>query len=154
MGTVTEAAVSRSRTSRLKLCGLDRPVSAARRHAHDVLVAWGVPTELVDNAEIIVSELVTNAVQHAAPDGGAEEFGLSLRHRRLVIAVSDRAPSVPPSPRPECPAGSEAESGRGLCIVAALARAHGCMLSADHKVVWAHLTVPRTSSDIPNAAAA
>jgi len=80
------------------------------------LVGWGLP-ELVDSAELVVSELVTNAVAHAHPPYGG---GITTRFERLASGVrievydaSDRRPE-----RRE--ASGDEVSGRGLVWVDAL----------------------------------
>ncbi|MFJ1975338.1 ATP-binding protein [Streptomyces sp. NPDC087903] len=73
---------------------------------------------MTDDVMLVVSELLTNALLHS----GTTEIGLKLTVEEgfLRIAVSDGVPSgIAP-----VPAGEEAESGRGLILVAALAQ-HG-----------------------------
>jgi len=95
--------------------------------------ASGLDPVLRDDAELLVSELVSNAVQHGRPS-------ISLRVRTdppgIGIEVQDEGPDLPSLP-PEEPT-TDRPSGRGLRIVAALASDWGVQ-SADGglgKVVW------------------
>lgn len=126
----------------------------ARQHTVRRLADWGVPpgVELSDTAALLVSELATNAVQHAT-SGAASDVGTlqcrlelhpSLPHaengRRPVllrVEVSDSRADLCCEPLPTHPA---AESGRGLCLVHALATRWGCEAhSTIGKTVWAEL---------------
>lgn len=94
-----------------------------RAHLRDILASWDL-SRLTEQAEYVVSELVTNAVNASTRDGRPlyDEFGrvltigLTLRsgNRLLRIEVWDRANGVP-VPRD---AGTDAVSGRGLAMVA------------------------------------
>jgi serine phosphatase RsbU (regulator of sigma subunit)/PAS domain-containing protein len=105
---------------------------AARRFAADILSAWG-ESALVDNARLLLGEVITNAVQHTVGD---VEVRLSLRPQRLRIEVRDRSDRRPD--RREVLVDSE--SGRGLHIVEVLARDWGFEpLPTGGKVVWFEL---------------
>lgn len=112
-----------------------RAVASAREFLRDRLLAWSTD-ELLDEAELVLSELVTNALVHTG--GGA---GLSLRFdgaaRRLTISVHDSSPRHPQ----ERTAGPDALGGRGLGIVEAVADAWGVLVGDDGKTVWAELAV-------------
>lgn len=91
--------------------------------------------ELMDDAALIVSELLTNAIRAGCD---AVTVGFALEPGCLRLGVSDNAPGVPAlQALPSNDAG-----GRGLPIVAALAQDWGVVLpSADHpKEVWATLS--------------
>lgn len=125
--------------TRLRLAGLARPASVARHHTRVTLTAWGLPASLVDTAELVISELATNAERHAA---GPLCMRLALCPSGiLLIGVRDADPS--PAPEVSSPT-PDAESGRGLDIVAALTQAHGVNYAVDHKDVWA--TLPTTGA--------
>jgi len=91
-------------------------------------------------AQLVVSELVTNAVVHAGTP-----IDLTLRlvpgegHALLHLGVRDGLP-VAPIPAPASPPGQTADGGRGLLVVAAFADEWGTCVSHAGKVVWA--TVP------------
>jgi len=106
---------------------------AARVFTADVLRGWGLDAEL-EAASVIVSELSTNAVLHAQT---AFELVLSNRAGALRIAVRDASRLVPGALEP---ATTEA-TGRGLAIVARLARAWGVEQGPVGKTVWADLAL-------------
>ncbi len=111
-----------------------RSVGAARAAVQKSCQRWGYG-RLCDDAKLIVSELVGNAVRHAGTD-----IGLTLLARRegLRMEVSDGS-SRPVRPRIATPAD---EGGRGLTLVDALASHHGVRRSATGKMVWAELDTP------------
>lgn len=123
------------RAGRLRLARTDKPVLAARRYTSQTLEQWHVPPELADDALLIVSELVTNAEEHAAGTGGPQEIHLTLGSHRLLIAVSDGNPRRPVLRE----ADTDDEFGRGLAIIHALAQDHGYCTGEHHKTVWAEL---------------
>ncbi|WP_406401070.1 ATP-binding protein [Streptomyces uncialis] len=100
-------------------------VRLARRHARLRLDRWGIPfgSESSDAAALIVAELAANAVAHTGATPGAEfALRLMLQPGALRIEVTDAAGSVrPPEPGDLGAPDDEAESGRGLILVAALA---------------------------------
>jgi anti-sigma regulatory factor (Ser/Thr protein kinase) len=108
---------------------------AARALVREVCAAWGL-WDVVDEAVLVVSELVSNAVDHAR---SASRVMLSLDGRRLTIAVRDSCVCEPPRPQPLKPAGTR---GRGLSIVSAVSGAWGVEEHADGKTIWAVLTAP------------
>ncbi|WP_256105458.1 ATP-binding protein [Streptomyces sp. ODS05-4] len=97
---------------------------AARRTAREALVRWGVEEEARENVLLIVSELVTNAVEHAQPPAVLrlrQEPGPSCR--RVWVGVSDGGPAaVEGAWSGSC---EDDEHGRGLVIVDALSEACG-----------------------------
>ncbi|MEW1719943.1 SpoIIE family protein phosphatase [Streptomyces sp. NPDC093109] len=105
-----------------------REVGRARRLVRERLLGWGLP-HAVDTAELLVSELVTNAVRHARSD----RVGLRLvRTDALLCEVTDDEPA----PATLLAAGRDDESGRGLRVVSGLAREWGSSSSAHGKTVW------------------
>jgi serine phosphatase RsbU (regulator of sigma subunit)/PAS domain-containing protein/anti-sigma regulatory factor (Ser/Thr protein kinase) len=107
--------------------------AAARRFAADVLVAWGLG-HLVDTARLLLGEIITNAVQHTVGDVAVR---LSLSGPRLRVEVRDNSDRVPDLQVAE----PDAESGRGLQIVATLADDWGHeQAGPGGKVVWFELT--------------
>ncbi|MFB6635483.1 SpoIIE family protein phosphatase [Streptomyces sp. NPDC056362] len=117
-----------------------RSVAAARAFVRDTLQGWGHP-ELVDDAVVLTSELVTNAVIHA---GTAAEV-LCLRSDDSVrIEVSDRYPEREIPVQGGRSLGSpDRENGRGLLLCAALAHRWGVDYSPTRKHVWFHLNLPQ-----------
>jgi GAF domain-containing protein/anti-sigma regulatory factor (Ser/Thr protein kinase) len=105
---------------------------AARRFAGDILAAWGEHS-LIDNARLLLGEIITNAVQHTVGDVSVR---LALGERRLRVEVSDRSDRRPDRRL----AGAESESGRGLQIVDVRAHEWGYEpMSSGGKVVWFEL---------------
>ncbi|MFE7516593.1 SpoIIE family protein phosphatase [Streptomyces sp. NPDC057540] len=117
-----------------------RSVAAARAFVRDTLQGWGHP-ELVDDAVVLTSELVTNAVIHA---GTAAEV-LCLRSDDSVrVEVSDRYPEREIPVQGGRSLGSpDRENGRGLLLCAALAHRWGVDYSPTRKHVWFHLNLPQ-----------
>lgn len=110
--------------------------SDARRFTSDWLVEYGqLPkdAEVVEDAELVVSELVTNAINnHCA----MYELALYVADDRLEVSVLDDGAGWP---TPQNPSGA-AEHGRGLRIVAALSESWGVEQVSDGcKRVWARL---------------
>jgi CheY-like chemotaxis protein len=96
---------------------------------------WGCDG-FVDNAELIVSELVSNAVTHAA---SACDLRLTRTGAGLRIEIEDSGSG---SPNVVAPVDDD-EHGRGLLIVSALSTAWGVEASSlDHKRIWADLRLP------------
>lgn len=97
---------------------------------------WGL-TDLILPAELIMSELVSNAVQHAGTDLAAS---VVLRRELLHLTVSDGDPTPPRKSPGYPPIG--ALSGRGLLLVDEFAAGWGCLPIEGGKVVWATLRLP------------
>jgi anti-sigma regulatory factor (Ser/Thr protein kinase) len=104
---------------------------AARRYAAAQLRDWSCEP-LVDSAELLISELVVNAVLHAE---SPVTLRLTLRPDALRVEIADASPE-PPRPRPIDPT---AVTGRGLLIVDAVATAWGVDPTSQGKVVWFEL---------------
>jgi hypothetical protein len=118
----------------------------ARLHTMLVLWEWDLGA-LAPTAAVVVSELVTNAVQASAgitdsqfagswaPGTPPVRMWLSADEHRLVIQVWDGS-DQPPEPQPVEP---EADSGRGLLLVGSLSAEWGCYApeASSGKVVWA-----------------
>ncbi|MFD4324226.1 SpoIIE family protein phosphatase [Nocardioides sp. NPDC058538] len=117
-------------------------VSEARRFARTVLADWGLE-DLLDDAVLLTSELVTNAVTHA---GTPMTVAVVREEDRLRIDVVDQHPTR------VLPVGANArpgvgEHGRGLLITSALATAWGVEYRRDHKRVWAAFALVETTLD-------
>jgi len=123
----------------LELSALPTAVSCARSHARLVLWEWHLD-HLVDDAQMLVSELLTNAVEASRSPTGAGVVALRLlaNRERLVIEVWDQSPTDP-QPRE---ADDESERGRGLAVIEALSHRWGFRrLSYVQKVVWCELLI-------------
>lgn len=99
------------------------------------LLAVTVPAELCSDLELVVSELVTNAVRAGSP---TVLVSLGLERSRVVVRVRDDAAGWP-EPRA---ASAEDPGGRGLPLVGALCATWGVRAAESGKVVWAELAVP------------
>ncbi|MFF2523420.1 ATP-binding SpoIIE family protein phosphatase [Streptomyces liangshanensis] len=108
-------------------------VADARSRTADRLRSWGLG-HLADTAQLVVSELVTNALRYGT---GTVRLRL-IRHHSLVCEVSDADTSTPRLRRPR----GLSESGWGLLLVSSLADRWGSRLTADGKIVWAELELP------------
>jgi anti-sigma regulatory factor (Ser/Thr protein kinase) len=107
--------------------------SRARRLVRSTLNEWGVP-DLSDVAELLVSELVTNAVRYSQAPIGLR----LLKDRMLLVEVSDPLPD-PPKQRQ---AARTDEGGRGLELVHSLADRWGTRVEGAGKVVWFEQGLP------------
>ncbi|MEU2063220.1 SpoIIE family protein phosphatase [Streptomyces sp. NPDC013455] len=105
-----------------------REVARARRLVRERLLEWGLP-QAVETAELLVSEVVTNAVRHAETDG----VGLRVvRTDALLFEVTDDEPTLPAL----LTTGPHDEAGRGLRVVSRLAREWGASATGHRKTVW------------------
>lgn len=95
---------------------------------------WKVP-ELLDDAEVVVTELVSNAVRHA---GGELVLNVALGKRFLHVSLRDGSPTPPRRRIPDAYRGG----GRGLILIDALASGWGSTPVPGGKVVWATLPLP------------
>lgn len=112
-----------------------RPQTArqARRLARRALARWGLD-ELTDAVELLVSEVITNAVRYA-------ERPISLRLLRTDVLRCEVGDDVPQLPRLRQARPSD-EGGRGLYLVNRLARRWGATRLSTGKVVWFEMALP------------
>jgi len=113
-----------------------RSAGTARRIVAVTLDAWALPGLRAD-AQLVVSEMVSNALMHA-PGAASHELQIVRRPTGIRLVVADGS-SRPPALRPT---DDRRPGGRGLRIIEALAAAWGCELRADGKQVWADLDEP------------
>jgi len=134
-----------TRQSVLAMAALPTATPCARLHARNLMHEWGLH-DLADTIELIVSELVTNAVKASMDQDGRPRYtadnGLACIHLRLstdrqavLVEVWDENSRLPEPARPDL----DDESGRGLMLVDALAARWGWDLpnSGRGKIVWA-----------------
>jgi anti-sigma regulatory factor (Ser/Thr protein kinase) len=120
--------------TRLELGPFPSALPCARIHARLVLLEWTL-SHLADDAELIVSELTTNAIQAT---GHPIALFLRFDQHVLIIGVWDTQREAL---RPE-PHAIDAESGRGLELVSILSDRWGVRYpETGGKVVWARLPV-------------
>ncbi|MEU6257068.1 SpoIIE family protein phosphatase [Streptomyces sp. NPDC047043] len=108
-------------------------VAAARQAATEQLTAWGLD-EAAFVTELVVSELVTNAIRYGAPP---VQLRL-IRDRSLICEVSDGSSTSPHLRR----AHAFDEGGRGLLLVAQLTQRWGSRQTGRGKTIWAEQTLP------------
>ena len=145
-GQQDEAGMAWPHQSFLALGALPTAAPCARLHTTLVLWEWHLDA-LAQTAGLVVSELVSNAVQasagltgsrfagHWAPGTPPVRVWLSADDHRVVIQIWDGS-DRPPVPQPVEP---EADSGRGLQLVGSLSAEWGCYTpeKSSGKVVWA-----------------
>lgn len=107
-------------------------VSEVRKNALRRLTDWGL-SDAAFVTELVVSELVTNAIRHATPP-----IQLRLIHdRTLICEVSDASSTAPHMRR----ARTYDEGGRGLLLVAQLTQRWGTRPTPTGKTIWAEQSV-------------
>lgn len=128
-----------------RLPALDISVARARKRVLDRLTEWKVDQQTCDDAQLLTSELFTNAVRHTASEKISCE--LWLVGRRLCLEVTDEGGG--PQPHQQRGPGegveTDGESGRGLLLVSVLANDWGIRRNLDGgpasgHAVWAELT--------------
>jgi anti-sigma regulatory factor (Ser/Thr protein kinase) len=111
-------------------------VSCARGHVRSAAMEWGL-RNLADTAELLVSELVTNAINASQHLGSSEppivRLWLVSDQISLVIHVWDACKEMPIRKD----ADADDLSGRGLMIIETLSAKWGSYKEAQGKVVWA-----------------
>ncbi|MFF1510986.1 SpoIIE family protein phosphatase [Streptomyces sp. NPDC058326] len=115
----------------------DAAPGRARRLARRALARWGLE-ELTDSVELLISEVVTNAVRFA-------ERPLTLRLHRTDVLRCEVADDSPQMPRQGRVRPSD-ESGRGLWVVNRLARRWGTTMLLGGKVVWFEVEISERTS--------
>jgi serine phosphatase RsbU (regulator of sigma subunit)/anti-sigma regulatory factor (Ser/Thr protein kinase) len=128
--------------------------AAARRFVRQTLQSWDIAARsheadrLVDDAVLLTSELVTNAVVHA---GTALDVTCRIAAGELEIAVRDRHPA---RTLPDIPAAAStsAERGRGLLLPSALASSWGVTYARTAKAVWFRMSLARREAADDQAA--
>ncbi|MCZ4101905.1 SpoIIE family protein phosphatase [Streptomyces sp. So13.3] len=130
--------IPRSDVATWQLARHPREAAHARRLTRATLRDWDLE-EVSETAELLVGEIVTNAIRHA----GTSEVELRLvRADALLCEVTDDDHAVPVLLN----TGPEDEYGRGMRIVSRLARQWGTSRTAQGKTVWFEQTLPRSAS--------
>jgi Histidine kinase-like ATPase domain len=132
--------------SYLELRAVPTSARSARQHARNVLREWQLD-DLADTVELLVSEIVTNAVRASAQMARQQQesgqpphvpwlrFWLISDRHNVLIQVWDDDHRHPVTRH----AGHDAEAGRGLLLIEALSARWGCFAPDDQegKIVWA-----------------
>jgi anti-sigma regulatory factor (Ser/Thr protein kinase) len=126
--------LDRGQVATWELADTPEMVGRARSLATGQVGAWGLDGEVAFTTELVVSELVTNAIRYAA---GPVQLRL-IRDRTLICEVSDTGHTSPHLRR----AGNDDEGGRGLFLVAQMTQQWGTRYTATGKTIWAEQTLP------------
>jgi anti-sigma regulatory factor (Ser/Thr protein kinase)/DNA-directed RNA polymerase specialized sigma24 family protein len=118
---------------RISLDPLATSASAARRFVEGALGRWGV-TEILEDVQLLASELVTNAVVHART---TIELVLTERPDAVRLEVHDRRVSLEPV--------TPVERGRAL-LIEGLAQQWGVIHDGSGKIVWLEISCPAAES--------
>ncbi|MFF8100880.1 ATP-binding protein [Streptomyces sp. NPDC016640] len=112
-------------------------VYAARCQAMDGIRRWNaeLDDEVEHTASLVISELLTDAVQHAGT--GRILLATRLTGTVLRIEVCDSSPLLPQPGLPD----DDSETGRGLLLVSALADRHGAEPPPTGKRCWAEISL-------------
>jgi len=143
-GTLGMRPQNRPLDSCLELAALPGAVPCARLHAKHVAWEWGF-YGLVETIELLVSELITNAVQAVAslPQPAFVRLWLTSDRVRVLVEVWDANPRfpVPKTLTDDGVPALDEEGGRGLLLVATLSRRWGWYPARrwGGKVVWCEL---------------
>lgn len=116
-----------------------RELSGVRRQVCSFLrcsLATGAQSaqeDVVDLALLVIDELTSNALRHAAPPA---HLCILDEADQWVVVVTDAAPHLEPAPAYERAAG---DGGYGLHLIGELTVEHGVQYAPDHKSVWVRL---------------
>lgn len=114
-------------------------VSVVRRRARSVLAEWKLSACVVDDALLVISELLTNAIVHALPPAALRlSWTKADRAGALRIEVTDAGPATAAGPGPATAADPD-EHGRGIGIVNALSARRGVRVHPGGVTRWAEL---------------
>jgi anti-sigma regulatory factor (Ser/Thr protein kinase) len=118
----------------------DRPASvpATRAFLTRLLDGWGVADEVIDDASLLTSELLSNAIQHGT---GTVELRVEAEDGLLHVAVHDQSDQTPVVNH----AGPTSPRGRGLWIVQSIAHDWGTEPAGEEpgETVWFELSTLR-----------
>ncbi len=129
-----------SRIARWEVPSDPEAVAPVRADCAARLVEWGLE-ETAFTAELILSELITNAIRYGAPPVTVR----LLCDRYLTCEVSDSSSTAPHLRR----ATTVDEGGRGLFLIAQLAQHWGTRYTAEGKTIWAELPLDGAPSEVP-----
>ncbi|MEV4330864.1 ATP-binding protein [Streptomyces sp. NPDC049597] len=141
-GSVPARPLSYEGVWRFTAPAVDVSVPQARRAVRDLLARQGAPVadEVVQGLLLIVSELVTNAVRHAALLSPELAVEVAIGARWVRVSVEDNHPYRPKALETD----SAQTGGRGLLLVREITREAGGLCDVEHtasggKIIWAEL---------------
>jgi len=133
MDTMALARPTVQHKRRISLTAAPAAAAAARSQVRAAINAWGVPVD-ESVAVLLASELVTNAIRHE--EGETVTLVITSACGQLRVEVHDTSHSVPiPVDGP-----ADAETGRGLMLVASLSKEWGFFRTPTGKAVYFMLT--------------
>ncbi|WP_217169818.1 SpoIIE family protein phosphatase [Streptomyces sp. AC512_CC834] len=121
-------------------------VAGIRAQVTRRLDAWGLEETLAFNTELMISELVTNAIRYAT---GPIRLRVLTYHDSLICEVADGSSTSPHLRR----AATTDEGGRGLFLVARFAQRWGTRYTARGKVIWTEQSLRPLATDTQEATA-
>jgi anti-sigma regulatory factor (Ser/Thr protein kinase) len=134
-------------TAEVSVTAESRSAGVARRFLRDTLQRWDA-AGYTDNAELVLTELVTNAILHAKTD---IRVRVDLGPDGLRLEVVDHSPRQPIARH----YSTEATTGRGLGLIEALTSRWGVQPGQAGKTVWAELAPDQpASAGLPDLAEA
>jgi len=126
-------------------------VRAVRAFTRAALDRWSIEDRR-DDITLVVSELLTNALEHAAPRPGGWPVRVGLLQSRPGTAVLCAGADASPAPPVPAPPGHLAESGRGLHVIEEISDSWGYTTAPRRgKVVWATFEPAATLHPVPPA---
>ncbi|MFF4210327.1 ATP-binding protein [Streptomyces sp. NPDC001796] len=148
------AGAAHPRTGVLDLPAVPTAVGLARTSVRRLLGRWGTGDCTTDNAVLVTSELVTNAVKHSAGDRIVCRIHTDGHRLRIEVEDENRGGTLPTRRRP----GPDDQGGRGLLLVGMLSGDWGVRDAPDGSglIVWADLapepgeTVAAGPSSLPH----
>ncbi|MFF9143956.1 ATP-binding protein [Streptomyces sp. NPDC014861] len=124
---------------RLQFAPLPQAVPQARHLVQHAVTRRGWD-ELMEPVALLFTELAANAIQHSTSAGGETPVPVVVTvrfdHRSITVEVHNAGPAAEPIAAPAQPPTADAENGRGLFLVEALAADWGSRSHADGTVIW------------------
>ena len=109
-------------------------IPAARAFLTRLLDGWGIGDEVIDDASLLASELMSNAVKHG---GGVVDLKIEAEDGLLHVGVHDNSDGAPTIKE----AGPSSPGGRGMWIVQSVAHDWGTDPDGSGKTVWFELNL-------------
>jgi anti-sigma regulatory factor (Ser/Thr protein kinase) len=109
--------------------------AVTRSQLSEILTDWGCADDLIDDARLVATELVTNGMLHG---GGCTSLAAIFDGQVLRLEVGDRGGALPQEHHYD----DEAATGRGLGLIAAISSSWGWEIQVAGKIVWAEIGAP------------